>query len=641
MEKQGKNPLWKNFELKATLIILFFALAFTLSFYFLIYSQYNKLTIKNLKNDAATVYGYVEDIIDEDSFKQLNTIEDEKKDIYLSTYRQMDQIRRIANIRYLYTAKKNEKGEYIYVLDGLNRDAEDFRHVGMPIEQEIIPKLAKCLAGETVLGDDILNTEWGIVYVTYFPVHGRDGTVLGAIGMEFDCEALYESNQQTKLLTICISIVLALLFSTIAILVLKKLIRSMEEELQKRDSLLILAKEDALASTKAKSEFLARMSHEIRTPMNAIIGMTQMAKKSTDLTKIQYCLEKVDSTSKQLLDVINDVLDMSKIEANKLDIHSAEFDFDKIIQRVFNVIQVKADQKHQKLEYECKEVFTRQMIGDGIRLSQVLINLLGNAVKFTPEFGTLTLRVREIPQSADASVIHIEVKDSGIGISAEDQLRLFKVFEQANGGISREFGGTGLGLAISKKLVNMMGGDIHVQSEPGEGANFIFDITVGWGSECPGHVAELKDKSAGHRSDDEEENNQSDDKTYDWKGKSILLVEDVEINREIVLGLFEDTGIEIDCACDGIEAVDTFMSQGEKYSLILMDVQMPKLDGISATKKIRMSNKSNAAEVPLIAMTANVFKEDIAECLNAGMNGHIAKPIDAQEVLGMVDRYLK
>ncbi len=641
METQAKNPLWKNFELKVTLIILFFAFAFTISSYYLINVQYNNLTIKNLKNDATVVYNYVEEIIDDDSFKVLNTIEDETKDIYLDTYKQMDQIRRIANIRYLYTAKKNDKGEYIYVLDGLDKNAEDFRHVGMPIEEEIIPKLAKCLAGETVLGDEILNTEWGIVYVTYFPVHGSDGSVIGAIGMEFDCENLYISFLQVRLLIVAISIILAGIFSFIAIFVLRRLIKSMEEELRQKNNLLVLAKEEALASTKAKSEFLSRMSHEIRTPMNAIIGMTHLARNSNDATKIQSYLDKVDTTSKQLLDIINDILDMSKIEANKFIIDSYEFDFDKVIQRVFNVVQVKADQKLQTLQYECERVFTRNMVSDGLRISQVLINLIGNAVKFTPENGVITLKVTELPQSFEKSVIRFEVIDSGIGISEEDQIRLFKIFEQADGGIARNFGGTGLGLAICKKIVNMMDGDIVVTSELGKGSSFVFDIKVDWGTELAKDTIEIKTVPTSTTLDAEAHNTAPSSDAFNWSGKSILLAEDNAINQEIVLSILEDTGVIIDCADDGAQAVEMFEAQGEKYSLILMDIQMPKLDGLSATKKIRSLNKPNASDVVIIAMTANAFKEDIDTCLAAGMNGHISKPVDVPEFFKLLGFYLK
>ncbi len=754
-----ENVLWKKFELRVILIIVFIALSLGLSFYFLIYTQFNNLILRNLMNDANVVYRYAEEIIDENSFKELNTIEDEKKDIYIDTYKQMNQIRRIANIRYLYTAKKSAEGELIYVIDGLDRDAEDIRHVGMPIEEEIIPSLEKCLNGETVMGNQILNTEWGVVYVTYFPVHDRAGSVVGAIGMEFECEDLFNASQRVQFLTVIIGITLASLFSVIAILFLKKIVRSTEEEFYKKDQLLISAKEEAQASSKAKSEFLSRMSHEIRTPMNAIIGMTQIARKSDDISKIQYCLEKVDNTSKQLLDIINDVLDMSKIEADKFEISSNEFSFEKMISRILNVIQVKTDEKYQTFNYACKKTFTRNMISDDLRLSQVLINLLSNAAKFTPEQGTISLTVTETTIDADNSVIHFLVKDNGIGMSDEDKLHLFKTFEQADGGIARKYGGTGLGLAISQKIVNLMGGKISVVSNPNEGSCFSFDIHVRWGKQCieptknaientdllilvvddnkddlvyftnvlsdfslhcdlassgstaiemaalafeankpydiifldlntpdingietakklqqiMGDECTIVKISAMDTTDYYDElavlgltkmlvkpvyppalldtivtcvprsrvkKEISAEATCNWQGKHLLLVEDIDINREIVISILEITGIEIDCACDGIEALEKLQSNSEKYSLILMDVQMPKMDGLTATREIRAMSQRYASEVPIVAMTANAFKEDIQTCINAGMNGHIAKPINVEELVSTIATYL-
>ena len=331
MNEQKIRNLWVRFEIKIIAIILGIAAALALSFYFLIYSQYHGLTIDKLKEDAKIVHEYVEGIIDEKSFSELNTIEDEKKDIYLTTYRLMDQIRRIANIRYLYTAKKTTDGQYIYVLDGLDRDAEDFRHVGAPIEEEIIPKLDACLSGQAILGDDILVTEWGIVYVTYFPVHDSSGAIIGAIGMEFDAEKLYEAIARVRLLTVLIAVALVALCSVPAIFTLRKVVRATEGDLRKKDELLITAREDALAGTKAKGEFLSRISHEMRTPMNAIIGMTQVAKKTDDPERLHYCLNKVDSAAGQLLDIINDVLDMAKIEADKFEVSAYEFNFEKMI----------------------------------------------------------------------------------------------------------------------------------------------------------------------------------------------------------------------------------------------------------------------------------------------------------------------
>ncbi len=762
MENNQRNIFWKRFEIKLIFIILCGTLLLAFSFYFLIYNQYQNLTIKNLKNDANVVYSYVEKIIDEKSFKELNTIEDENKQIYLDTYQQLDQIRHIANIRYLYTAKQNDKGEYIYVLDGLDRNAEDFRHVGSPIEEEIIPSLKKCLNGEIVMDNKIMVTDWGIVYVTYFPVHGKDGSVIGAIGMEFECENIYHSYMRVRILTIFISIILIVICSFIAIFVLKKVVKKTEEELYEKDKLLIAAKEEAFAGSIAKGEFLSRMSHEIRTPMNAIIGMTTIGLKTKDQNKMQYCLEKIDNSSKQLLDIINDILDMSKIEANKFEISLFEFNFEKMMQRVFNIIQVKIDEKHQNFEFDCREVFSRNIISDELRLSQVFINLLSNAVKFTPENGKISLVIKQIPISENISKMHVEVKDNGIGMTKEAQGKLFRTFEQADGGITRKFGGTGLGLAISKKIINLMGGDITVISEPGKGSCFMFDIVVEWGKESNSEIFNyVKNNNRDIRVlvvDDDpdvleyfesildsfsincdtvlsgekaiemislaltEKNPYSvvfldwnmpgldgsetakeikkimDDniivvmissldladiktkaesigiscflskpvlpsvmlntlmaltnRTFikekivqnsipDWKGKKILIVDDININQEVITTILEETGLSFDCVYDGIEAVDIFRKQGAQYSAILMDVQMPRLDGLSATQAIRSSGFPNSKEIPIIAMTANAFKEDVKKCLDAGMNSHIAKPISIGELLNVLSEFLK
>ncbi len=757
MNEQKIRNLWVRFEIKIIAIILGIALALALSFYFLIYNQYHGLTIDKLKEDAKIVHEYVEGIIDEKSFSELNTIEDEKKGIYLTTYRLMDQIRRIANIRYLYTAKKTADGRYIYVLDGLDRDAEDFRHVGAPIEEEIIPKLEACLQGQTILGDDILVTEWGIVYVTYFPVHDSSGAIIGAIGMEVDAEKLHEAIAQVRLLTVLIAAALVAFCSVPAIFTLRKVVRATEGDLRKKDELLIAAREEALAGTKAKGEFLSRISHEMRTPMNAIIGMTQVAKKTDDPERLHSCLDKVDSAAGQLLDIINDVLDMSKIEADKFEVSAYEFNFEKMIQRVFNVVQVKVDEKRQTLTFEGGELFRRLMIGDELRLSQVLINLLGNAVKFTPELGRIDLKVGQTPLDADHSLLQVEVRDTGIGMTPAEQSRLFNTFEQADSGITRKYGGTGLGLAISKKIVNLMGGDIRVESTAGQGSLFAFSIKVGWGGPVPRTVLPTERQNprvlvvdddpaaleyigslldgfgmqhdhAGGGAEALEKVGASlaDGRTYDvilldwnmpgldgeatareikrilgndviivmisamdwselektvsglglagflpkpilpsplldtllnltqgrllpekgrsvplrrWEEKRILLVEDNEINREVAQSLLEETGVGVDCAGDGLEALE-MLAQHPGYDLILMDIQMPRLDGLSAARRIRESEGPGARAVPIIAMTANAFKEDIQASLEAGMNGHIAKPINSDELIRVLAEHL-
>ena len=524
---------------------------------------------------------------------------------------------------------------------------------------------------------------------------------------------------------------------------------------------LIAARENALASMRAKSDFLSRMSHEIRTPMNAIIGMTTLAKKSDDIGKIQQFLHKVDSSSRQLLGIINDVLDMSKIESGKLEIVKNEFDFDKMLENICNVMQVKLDEKRQSLHFDPERVFDCNMITDELRLSQVLLNLLSNAVKFTPEGGEITIRTRDsFSEPGKPAKLRVEVADTGIGITPEQMEHIFRSFEQADGSITRKYGGTGLGLAISKKIVNLMGGDIWVESEPGHGSNFIFEIEIEWGEACGtgikknvlrqnlriltvddepevreyfrnvlegfllrcdtassgaeaiGNIEEalaagapydvifldwyMPDMNGGEvareivritggdvivvmistadwqeiqKEADEAgvrhflpkpilpsmlydkivqltsgtfaaDTGPKDEGTPDLSDRKILLVEDIDLNREIAAGILEGTGVTLDYALDGKQAVDMFAAAPEKYDLILMDMQMPVMDGLTATRTIRASGLPRAREIPIVAMTANAFKEDERACLDAGMNRHIAKPIDVAELFGILRELL-
>ena len=638
MDKKTKKNLWERFELRIVLILLFITLSLSLSFYFLIYNQYNDLTIKDLKDDAWIVYEYVEQIIDENSFKELHSIEDEEKEIYLSTYKQLDQIRRIANIRYLYTAKQNANGEYIYVLDGLDRNAEDFRHVGDPIEDEIIPALEKCLNGEVVMGDCILNTEWGTVYVTYFPVHDSSGSVIGAIGMEFDCERLYQSFIQVRILTIIIALVLMIAFSSIAVFILKKLFKSTEAELIKKDQLLIAATEEALKNSRAKSDFLSRMSHEIRTPMNAIIGMTKIADSTNDIGKLRYCLATIGVSSTQLLGLINDILDVSKIEAGKFELDFAPFNIEKSLMKVCNLIIDSAERKGQKFDVILGKNMRVHYLGDELRLSQVITNLLSNAVKFTPENGTITLTVEEKQRKEDGSVLRFTVADTGIGMTQEQIGRLFTSFEQADESITRKFGGTGLGLSISKSIIDKMNGTIWVDSEINKGTTFTFDIELKWAAQQSGGVivngitpSDLKLLIV--------EGKETED-VPDFSDVTLLLAEDVDINREIFITLLENTNVKIDIAENGLIAVQKFTANPEQYNMIIMDVQMPEMDGYEATKTIRALDLPKAKSIPIIAMTANAFKEDVDKCIACGMNDHLAKPVDIKVVIGKILSYL-
>lgn len=428
----------------------------------------------------------------------------------------------------------------------------------------------------------------------------------------------------------------------------ERVFSSMEEDILKSGGMLIAsavqrnemterlinAKDQALDSTRAKSEFLSRMSHEIRTPMNAIIGMTAIAQKSQEPEKVHSCLDQIDKASKQLLCIINDVLDMSKIESNKFELDCTEFDFIRMLKSVVDLMQVKMDEKHQNFQLNLQTPLHHFVIGDELRFSQVMINLLGNAIKFTPEYGDISITLRSELRSGNTIALHVEVRDSGIGIPPDQQQKLFSTFEQLDGGINRQYGGTGLGLAICKRIINLMGGNIWIESEVSEGSVFVFEVEAALGSSIPAVPTE--------------ENMLPVDPIffgavplrYNWKGRTILLAEDIEINREIAVSLLEETGAVIESAQDGIEALEMFEAHSTRYDLILMDVQMPGMDGLAATRKIRESGLGNAWTIPIIAMTANAFNEDIMVCLEAGMNAHIPKPINAEYFYNTLEQFL-
>jgi signal transduction histidine kinase/DNA-binding response OmpR family regulator len=562
----------------------------------------------------------------------------------------------------------------------------------------------------------------------------------------------------------------AMAASTIAGIIMRDIYNSMLQE----------ALYKAVEASKAKGEFLSNMSHEMRTPMNAIIGMTAIGKSAQDIERKDYALDKISDASTHLLGVINDVLDMSKIEANMLELSPVEFNFEKMLQKVITVINFRIDEKQQKLVIHIDRNIPKTLIADDQRLAQIITNLIGNAVKFTPEKGSITLDARYIGEENSLYTIQISVTDTGIGISSEQQKRLFNSFQQAETSTTRKYGGTGLGLAISKSIVEMMGGKIWIKSEPGKGSTFAFTIQarcgdadnqrllaadVNWnnirimavdddpdiltyfhdmaqdfgvlcetasgGKEA---LALIKQKggchiyfvdwkmpgmdgiqlaheikahtpkntvvimiSAAEWSAIAEEakkagvdkflskplfssviadiineclgaNQQQAEKAQVninglFAGRCILLAEDVEINREIVLSLLEPTQIEIDCAENGKEAVRMFCDAPDKYELIFMDVQMPEMDGYEATRLIRSfeAERSSASKandgmefpeetpnelserpkrVPIIAMTANVFREDIERCIHIGMDSHIGKPLDFYDLLEKLNTYL-
>ncbi|MDR2578117.1 MAG: response regulator, partial [Chitinispirillales bacterium] len=404
--------------------------------------------------------------------------------------------------------------------------------------------------------------------------------------------------------------------------------KRMTAEIYETAARLEIAVEEAHEANRAKSNFLSQMSHEIRTPLNAITGMTRIGKNAADTERKNYAFDKIKDASTHLLGIINDILDMSKIEANKLELSDENFIFEKMIERIMGFIGFRVEEKCQRLNVNIGGDIPKCLLGDDHRLAQVITNLLANAVKFTPELGSIDFDARLLEDADGFCTIQFTIKDTGIGISDEQQKHLFDPFHQAESSTTRKYGGTGLGLSISKSIVEIMGGRLWVESEPGKGSTFIFTVKMARG------MAEITD--AGQ--------SQADSGLPDaagLKGRRILLAEDLEINREIVTSLLEPVQVIVDCAENGAEAVRMFSRSPEQYDLIFMDVQMPEMDGNGATRAIRALDVPNAKTIPIIAMTANVFREDVQECLQSGMNDHIGKPVDPNELLKKLRDYMK
>jgi signal transduction histidine kinase/ActR/RegA family two-component response regulator len=400
--------------------------------------------------------------------------------------------------------------------------------------------------------------------------------------------------------------------------------KRLERLVAERTSDLEAASKAAMDASRTKSEFLANMSHEIRTPINAVTGMTTIARSSKDLNRIYDCLDKIGAASHQLLGLINDILDMSKIEARKFELVHEPFSLVTMVRNVESIIGERITEREQKFIVEIAPNIPEAVIGDEMRLSQILLNLLSNAVKFTPKGGEIQLSLRYIGKRGGKEEIEAVVTDTGIGITEEQKSRLFNAFVQADSTTVKQFGGTGLGLAISKNIAELMGGSITVESVPGKGSRFTVRVLLE-----PGSCSLLEDRQKSVAPTD-----------FNFKGRTLLLVDDVAINREIIIALLEETGIAIECADNGQMAVNIFAAAPEHFDIIFMDVQMPIMDGFEATRAIRALGTPRAKAVPIIAMTAYAFAEDAERCLKAGMNSHLSKPIELEALLTVANKYL-
>ena len=634
--KEGVNLKKKKFlRLKNTGSILVFMgllIIFVIALYtFILQSSYTKTALDTeIARDTASadaVHKLVDGRIGKEDFDQIKDQSDEKKQLYKDISSYFNEIRTLNSTRYIYTATKNEEGKFVYVVDGLDSDADDVRHPGDYIEEEMVPYIDRAISGENVYSQDIIDTTWGPIFTACYPVsanHDGTGEIIGAFCIEMDMQSAYGMVEETNHISIICGLVAGAVLLLICLYSYYVYQKSKAEE-QKQKQLLMNAAEEADAANKAKSAFLLSISHDIRTPMNAIIGFTNIALHQNTVSDIHDSLEKVQKSSNHLLSLLNDVLDFSRIESGKVIVSPEPVDITQLTDNVQAIMNGLLYNRDLKFEVHRERPKNPYVLADVTRIREVLVNLLGNAVKFTKDGGKITLDISSYPGTDEKHIIiRYVVQDNGIGMSEEFQKELFKPFSQEDNANARtKYKGTGLGMAITKKYIDMMGGSIAVESKKGVGTTFTVEIPL----ELTEQV--IQSKQPLHR---------------DLTGVHVLMAEDNDLNAELATIMLEDAGMTVTRASDGKEVVNLFKNHPrDTYDLILMDIMMPNMDGHQAAKAIRALGieRSDAVTIPIIALSANAFIDDIQESLDSGMNDHISKPINMEEVTDTIAKYIK
>ena len=633
--KEGVN-LKKLLRLKNTgsiFVIAGLLIIFVIALYtFILQSSYTKTALETeITRDTASadaVHKLVDGRIGKEDFDQINDQSDEKNQLYKDISSYFNEIRTLNSTRYIYTATKNEEGKLVYVVDGLDPDADDVRHPGDYIEDEMVPYIDRAISGENVYSQDIIDTTWGPIFTACYPVsanHDGTGEIIGAFCIEMDMQSAYGMVEKTNHISIICGLVAGAVLLLICLYTYYVYQKSKAEE-QKQKQLLMNAAEEADAANKAKSAFLLSMSHDIRTPMNAIIGFTNIALHQNMVSDIHDSLEKVQQSSNHLLSLLNDVLDFSRIESEKVTISPEPVDITQLTDNVQAIMNGLLYNRDLKFEVHRESLKNPYVLADVVRIREVLVNLLGNAVKFTKDGGEITLDISSYPGTDEKHIItRYVVRDNGIGMSEEFQKKLFDPFSQEDYANARTlYKGTGLGMAITKKYVDMMGGSIAVESKKGVGSTFTVEIPM----ELTEQAIPSEQKQHLHR---------------DLTGIHVLMAEDNDLNAELATIMLEDAGMTVTRASDGKEVVDLFKNHPRgTYDLILMDIMMPNMDGHQATKAIRALGieQSDAVTIPIIALSANAFIDDIQESLDSGMNDHISKPINREELIDTITKYI-
>lgn len=557
------------------------------------------------------------DMLDGDKLKNLKA-EDKGTPPYQHVHDTLNYFRENINLSFIYCVQAAGEKEFVFSVDP---DPDDPGEFGSPVVYT--DALYKASKGTPAVDDEPYSDAWGRFYSAYSPVFDSNGRVAGIVAVDFSAKWYDEQIAiQEKTIIICMLVSL-LIYVILVVAVTRRLRRRVHDVTHELRSAL----EAADAANKAKTLFLSHMSHEIRTPMNAIIGLNSLALTNPNLpdsTKAQ--LEKIGASAKHLLSIINDILDVSRIESGKATLKNAEFSLSVMLDQVNSIVGSQCAYKGIKYVCHVPDGQWDVYIGDDMKLRQILINILGNAVKFTPKDGTVELRVETTARFHHKSTLRFTIRDTGAGISKDFLPKIFNAFTQEKTSVENRYGSTGLGMAITKGLVDLMNGEISVESEKGVGTTFMVTVTLTEADEN----AEIRNTT---KTETEMVSVPEEAAAAELSGRRILLAEDMPVNAEIVKEVLKMKGIETEHAENGSIAAEMFKSKPEGYyDAILMDMRMPVMDGLESTRQIRSASHPDAKSIPIIALTANAFEEDVQRSMQTGINAHLSKPINPEDI---------
>lgn len=614
-------------------IFLFLLAVFLIAVYtFLLQKSYSTSTLEANVDQNITcsdaIHKLVSNTFTRDDFTDINTVDDMSSERYQTLQTTLNQIRSLNSTRYLYTAKRNSEGKLIYLVDGLDLDTSDFAYPGTYIEDEMIPYINSALSGKTIYSQEIIDTTWGHIFTACYPVKATDGSneIIGALCIEMDMESAYTFLSKSSRNSLQIAIAAAI----VALLLLVCVYHILQNQRAKdREQQMLLRKSAAAAeaANKAKSAFLFNMSHDIRTPMNAIIGYAELSRNHLhEPDKLSEYLSNIRTCGQKMLSIIDNILEIARIENNQIVLEESICNIEESFDSCIVMFNTAVQEKHQTITVH-KQVANPYVYIDSSHLSEIVLNVISNAIKYTGQNGKIDCCLTQKPhEDADWCYMEISIADNGIGMSEEFQAHIFESFSRERSSTISGIEGTGLGMGIVKNLVELMHGTIEIQSSPGKGSTFTICI--------PCRTARKEEAEPRKSSSDRPQ------KTF--AGKRILLAEDNDLNAKIAIELLSEEGLLVDRVSNGVACVEKLEKAApDFYDLILMDIQMPVMNGYDATRKIRQLEDPFRSSIPIIAMTANAFAEDRQKALFVGMNDHVAKPVDMNVLIPVLEKHIR